>query len=230
MSFKLDTLEAMQLQRKFEALARDQFFGVPVKDFAFAGREQLAYLMDAGLKQDSQVLDIGCGVLRAGYWLIHYLDPGCYCGIEPHRGRLELGTHSILEPEILQSKKPRFDSNANFDTSVFGEKFDFFLAYSIWTHACKRQIENMLNGFIRDANDRAAFLLTYQPSGWRHPDYNGDHWVGTSHESEVAGTIAHSFGWIKRQCQTRGLSISKMKRDQAHRHRWLEIRKTQWGR
>src|SRR5213082_1830019 len=81
MSFKLDTLEAMQLQRKFEALARDQFFGVPVKDFAFAGREQLAYLMDAGLKQDSQVLDIGCGVLRAGYWLIHYLDPGCYCGI-----------------------------------------------------------------------------------------------------------------------------------------------------
>ncbi len=225
MNSKLDDLAATQLQKKFEALAGDQFFGVPAKDFAFAGREQRAYLINAGLKRDSKVLDIGCGVLRAGYWLIHYLDPGCYCGIEPHRGRLELGMHSILEPETLQSRKPRFDSNANFDTSVFGEKFDFFLAYSIWTHASKRQIETMLNGFVRDASDRAAFLLTYQPSGWRYPDYNGDHWVGTSHECEVAGTIAHSFGWIKQQCRMRGLSLRKLKRDKAHRHRWLEIRK-----
>ncbi len=136
----------MRLQRKFEELARNQFYGVPVENFEFAGREQLIYLLNAGLTPDCKVLDIGCGVLRAGYWLIHFLDPGCYCGIEPHKGRLEIGTQNILEPGVLTSKSPRFDTNVNFDTSVFGEKFDFFLAYSIWTHAGKRQIQTMLDG------------------------------------------------------------------------------------
>ena len=215
----------MHLQQKFEALARDQFYGVPVKNFEFAGREQLNYLLNAGLKPNSKVLDIGCGVLRAGYWLIHFLEPGCYCGIEPHQGRLETGVHTILEPEILKSKEPRFDSNPNFNTSVFGEKFDFFLAYSIWTHASKGQIQTMLNGFVRDSNDDAAFLLTFLPSSWRHRDYNGDQWVGTSHESDVAGTIAHSLRWIKLQCKERGLTVRKLGRDKAHRHRWLKIRK-----
>src|SRR5262249_28454933 len=105
------------------------------------------------------------------------------------------------------------------------EKFDFFLAYSIWTHASKRQIEMMLDGFIRDSNDQATFLLTYLPSGWRHGDYRGDQWVGTSHESDVAGTIAHSFRWIKVQCAERGLTVRKLDRDKAHRHRWLELRR-----
>src|SRR5437588_3775537 len=213
----------MGLQEKFEALAGDRFYGIPVENFELSGRQQFMYLLRAGLNPDSKVLDIGCGVLRAGYWLIHFLEPRCYCGIEPHQGRLETGVHTILEPEILKSKEPRFDSNPNFNTSVFGEKFDFFLAYSIWTHASKRQIQATLDGFVRDSNDRARFLLTYLPASWRHPDYTGDQWFGTSHESDVAGTIAHSFRWIKTQCHQRGLTIRKLGRDKAHRHPWLEL-------
>src|SRR6202023_2687727 len=208
----------MRLQKKFEALERDKFYGVQVRNFEFAGREQLTYLLNAGLNPASKVLDIGCGALRAGYWLIHFLDPECYCGIEPHKGRLEAGIHHILEPEILKCKTPRFDANPNFDTSVFGERFDFFLAYSIWTHASKRQIQTMLEGFVRHSQDHAAFLLTFLPSSWRHPDYKGDRWLGTSHESDVTGTIAHSFRWIKTQCAERKLTVRKLNRDKAHRH------------
>src|SRR3989440_11695222 len=103
-----------------------------------------------------------------------------------------MGVKVILEPDVLNSKRPQFDTNSHFDTSVFGEKFDFFLAYSIWTHASKRQIQAMLDGFVRDSNDRARFLLTYLPASWRHPDYTSDQGFGTSHESSLAGTIAHS--------------------------------------
>lgn len=215
----------MNLQEKFETLARDLFYGIPTENFAISGREQFIYLLRAGLNPDSKVLDIGCGVLRAGYWLIHFLDPGCYCGIEPHQERLELGTNKILEPEILRWKRPRFDTNANFDTSVFNEKFDFFLAYSIWTHASKKQIQVMLDNFVRHTRPNAAFLLTYQPASWRYPDYKGDSWVGTSHESETAGTITHSFRWIKEQCRDRRLDFRKLPRDRAQGHRWLELRK-----
>lgn len=215
----------MSLQEKFEELARDRFYGVPAKNFELSGREQFIYLLQAGLTPQSKVLDIGCGVLRAGYWLIHFLDPDCYCGIEPHQGRLDLGRNQILEPQVLQCKRPRFDTNADFDASVFSEQFDFFLAYSIWTHAPKKQIQLMLENFVRYTRPNAAFLLTYQPASWRYPDYNGDSWVGTSHESETAGTITHSFRWIKEQCRGRRLDIRKLPRDRAQGHRWLELRK-----
>src|SRR5882672_7511379 len=116
----------MKLQKRAEIQGEKKFLGVPVKDFEKAGREQLAYLLTAGLNPESKVVDVGCGVLRGGYWLIHFLNPGNYCGIEPHKERLETGIQNILEPEMLEVKRPRFDMNPFFDTSVFGEKFDFF--------------------------------------------------------------------------------------------------------
>jgi hypothetical protein len=78
----------MKIQKKAETLSEQTFLGFPSADFEKAGREQLSYLLLAGLNPDSKVVDVGCGVLRAGYWLIHFLDPGCYFGIEPHRGGL----------------------------------------------------------------------------------------------------------------------------------------------
>jgi hypothetical protein len=71
-------------------------------------------------------LDIGCGCLRAGYWLIHFLNPRCYFGMEPNRTMLEAGIEKILEPGLIDLKRPRFDCNADFDFSIFGERFDFF--------------------------------------------------------------------------------------------------------
>jgi hypothetical protein len=213
----------MNLQQKAEMLGEKTFLGVPVKDFEKGGRELFRYLLSAGLNPDSKVVEIGCGVLRGGYWLIHFLDPGCYCGIEPHVGRLEMGTSTVLEPEVLKAKRPRFDTNPHFDTSVFGEKFDFFLAYSIWTHASKPQLQTMLDSFLRDAKEGGVFLTSYLPAGWRHRDYQGDKWTGTSHESDVPGLIYHDFQWIKAESDHRGLITRKLGRDETYGQFWLEI-------
>jgi hypothetical protein len=215
----------MRLQQKAEMLGEKTFLGVPVRDFETGGRELFIYLVNSGLTPDCKLVDIGCGVLRGGYWLIHFLDPGCYCGIEPHKGRLDMGTQVILEPEVVAAKQPRFDTNSSFDTSVFGEKFDFFLAYSIWTHASKLQIQTMLNAFLRDSNDDAVFLTSYLPASWRHPDYRGDEWHGTSHESEKPGCIYHSRRWIKAECARRNLIMRELGRDKTYDQDWLEITK-----
>jgi hypothetical protein len=215
----------MKLQRKAEILSEKFFLGFPSTDFEKAGREQLIYLLTAGLNTDSKVIDIGCGVLRAGYWLIHFLDPGCYLGIEPHTGRLEAGVNTILEPEVLEAKRPRFDTNPHFDTSVFGEKFDFFLAYSVWTHASKRQIRVMLDSFLRDSTEEGTFLTSYLPSGWKKPDYQDDRWHGTSHDSDVRGCIHHSLRWLKIECDRRGLVMLGLGRDQTYGQSWLEIKR-----
>jgi len=67
------TLDAMTLQQRFEALAKDKFLGVPVEGFE-AGGKQLRYLLRAGLNPSSKLVDLGCGVLRAGYWIIRFLE------------------------------------------------------------------------------------------------------------------------------------------------------------
>ena len=128
-------------------------------------------------------------------------------------------------PGRWNEKRPRFDGNSKFDTSVFSEKFDFFLAYSIWTHASKPQIQTMLEGFLRDSTGQGKFLTTYLPTTSMRRDYRGDKWYGTSHESEVPGCIRHDFKWIRAECEIRGLSVSQLTRDVTHGQSWLLLEK-----
>src|SRR4030095_5999432 len=97
-------------------------------------------------------------------WAIHFLNAGCYFGIEPHTGRLALG-HHLLEPGVLEAKRPRFDSHAEFDLTVFGQTFDFIMADSIWTHAANGQIETMLDSVMKVMHERSILLAGFLPSG-----------------------------------------------------------------
>jgi glycosyl transferase family 4 len=210
--------------------AEGGFLGVPIEEFEAEGRLQLVVLLRHGLRPDSKLLDIGCGCLRGGYWLIHFLQPGCYCGIEPRRDRLQLGLGHLFEPAVLVDKQPRFDHNAELDSSVFGERFDFFLARSIWTHASKPQIARMLDAFLRDTHPAAIFLTSYVPPEPPHrPELMGEAWIGTGLESNVPGIAYHSFEWIARECRARGLDVRETSQDDYGGQRWLLVRRAEEG-
>ena len=128
----------------------------------------------------------------------------------------------ILEPDIESIKQPRFDTNPEFDSGVFDMKFDFFLAYSIWTHASKPQIETMLDNFLRDSNPGGVFLTSILPAVWPRRDYRGKGWFGTSHESDQPGCIRHSLKWIAGECRLRGLRVRRLGRERDGQT-WLQI-------
>jgi hypothetical protein len=219
----------VKLQQKAEELSKEIFLGGRVDFFEPVGRLQLILLLKEGLYPDSKVLDIGCGCLRGGYWLIHFLDPDCYFGIEPNREMLEAGIEYFLEPGLLEMKRPKFDSNPNFASSVFGEKFDFFMARSIWTHASKAHIQTMLDGFLRDSRDNGVFLTSYKRASLFRRDYKVERWVGRSHESDIPGSVHHSLRWIQNECQQRGLVAVEI-RERAYNYGsqvWLKIAKKQ---
>ncbi len=201
------------------------FVGGPVKDFEKLGRLQLMLLLQEGVYPHSKVLDIGCGCLRGGYWLIHFLNPHCYCGIEPNQAMLRAGLEQLLEPEVIQTKYPRFDYNDHFDSSVFGERGDVFLARSIWTHASKAHIEQMLDAFACDGAEHAVFLTSFLPARWLLPDYTGSAWVGRSHESQRPGFTFHWREWITAACRWRGLPVEALNGWRANGQRWLKITK-----
>ncbi len=215
----------MTVQERAEALAGQVFLGGPVRDFERVGRLQLITLLREGLEPRSRVLDIGCGCLRGGYWLIHFLEPDRYCGIEPNRAMLDAGLTHLLEPEERERKRPRFDHNADFDTSVFGETFDVFLARSIWTHASKDQIRTMLDGFVRDTADHAVFLTSYLRAGLLLRDYRGNRWVGRSATSDRPGLVFHRFDGIRAECRARGLAVTQLREGRANGQVWLRITK-----
>lgn len=215
------------MERANELEAEGIFLGGPAELFELAGQKLLITLLSQGLRPSSKVLDIGCGCLRGGYWLIHFLDKGGYFGIEPNVGMLEAGTRLLLEPGLMDLKSPRFDHNADFDFTVFGEKFDYFVARSIWTHASKQQIQTTLDGFSNNATYGGTFLTSYIRPKMFEKEYMGRAWVGKSHESQKAGLVRHSFGWIQTECSKRGLVADELK-ESAYNfggQQWIRIKR-----
>jgi SAM-dependent methyltransferase len=98
------------------------------------GALQLSILAAAGMREYHSLLDVGCGSLRAGRFLIPYLEAGRYCGIDPEEAVVATGIRGELGESMLTLRRPRFTYRADFDASEFGERFDFAIAQSIFTH------------------------------------------------------------------------------------------------
>jgi SAM-dependent methyltransferase len=216
------------------------FVGGPVKQFASVGRMQLEMLLHEGLWPQARVLDVGCGCLRGGYWLMHFLDRGCYFGIEPNAAMLQAGLDVIVEPEVVDSADAHFSHNDGFDFSEFGVAFDFLLARSVWTHASPQQIATMLDSFVA-TSPAGVLLASYRPADplpalaarWpdlarRIPVRGADEardWVGRSHQSDASGIVRYPFRRLAEECERRRLRVRQLDYGVANDQRWLRIEK-----
>lgn len=66
----------MNRQQTAASCGKKKFLAVPVRDFEAAGQEQVKYLLVAGMRPRSRVVDLGCGVLCGGYCLISFSPRG----------------------------------------------------------------------------------------------------------------------------------------------------------
>src|SRR5215469_12326092 len=205
------------------AAARGRFLGGPASTYHALGAHQLVTLLEQGLEPSSRILDVGCGCLRAGYWLMQFLDKGNYFGIEPNKDMLVMGLSEIIPKGLVEEKAPHFDHNDSFDFGVFAEQFDFVLARSVWSHAAPSQIDQMLSQFARHSPN-GVFLTSYCRASLFHPQYAGTSWVGRSHQSNVGGFVYYRLSWIRERCKAHGLKVIELKRNIAEQI-WLRITK-----
>lgn len=245
------------LQERAEQLAERMFIGGDVRDFERMGLSVLDVLLREGMRPDSRVLDVGCGALRIGYWLMRFLDPGRYFGIEPNVQMREAGVRELAGADLVERSRSRFDSNDRFDFSVFGERFDYLVARSIFTHASRAQISAALASFAATGAPGAVFMASYYPAGKtfeltnrlrvlenvasaapldvlspliaRIPpmgstgEYEGEQWVGRSHESDEPGVIHYSLRWLSGEAAAHGLKVQLMPYPVYHRQYWLRF-------
>jgi hypothetical protein len=210
---------------------RGLFVGCPVHLFEHTAKDTFCLALMEGMSPAATVLEIGCGCLRTGYWFVQYLNPGRYFGIEPNAKMLDAGRELILG-RLEAEKSPQFSNNEDFDFGVFGRTFDFVIAFSIWSHASKSQIETMLDQFKKTANPEGKFLASWIPpgdeisdrgGGLQLPDYQGTSWVGRSHKSDQPGMVAHSRSWLTHAVVSRGLSLKFFEGFTTLRQSWLVI-------
>ena len=139
------------------------FTGGPIDRFGEVGRQTFKSLKAAGVRRTSKVLDVGCGALRLGYWLVRFLEADCYCGLDPNPKYVQAGLKHAIGEKVAKVKRPRFDHNMEFDFSVFGVKFDYIVARSIFSHASPEQVCKVLDSFRDNSSEIGVMLVSYRP-------------------------------------------------------------------
>jgi SAM-dependent methyltransferase len=127
------------------------------------GRVQFEFLMGQGLEPGHYVLDVGCGALRAGVWLVPYLEPGHYFGIDINPSLIRAGLWE-LERAALAERCPPSNLRVTDDFDAhFGVAFDAAIAQSLFTHIPLVLIDRCLA--------RVAEVMA--PGGRLFASYNG---------------------------------------------------------
>jgi len=146
----------------------------PAERYDLFSAVQFNLLTFLGLREHHYLLDVGCGSLRAGRLFIPYLQPGHYYGVEPEAWLVQQGIERELGADLVRLKRPVFSHDDRFTFSALGQRFDFLLAYSIFSHASQDQIRRCLSEARQVMQPGAIFAATFAEGP---DDYQGDRWV-----------------------------------------------------
>src|SRR5687768_5060480 len=83
------------------------YVGRPTQ-YDFMGATQFNLLCTLGLRANHNLLDVGCGSLRAGRLFIMYLDENRYFGTEPNEWLIEDAIKNQVGTDLIRLKKPQF--------------------------------------------------------------------------------------------------------------------------
>ncbi len=168
------------------------------------GRLQLETMIRLGLRPHHRLLDIGCGSLRAGKRLIPYLDTGRYFGIEPNEWLVKEGIEKEVGARLMERKRPRFHSDADFTLTAFDERFDFMIAQSIFSHASPAQIERCLAQARLALAERGILAANFLEA---EQDYAGTEWV-------YPDCCGYTLGFFERAAARHGLGCERLPLDE----------------
>lgn len=161
----------------------------PPTQFDFMGATQFRLLTSLGLREEHHLIDIGCGSLRSGRYLLNYLLPGRYTGVEPNPWLWQQAVENELGADLITLKSPRFLAEDDFQlTKVVASSADYIVAQSIYSHTGQDALLTSLKAAARSLNGNGQYLFTVVT-----PDNMGA-------QNMAAG--AESSGWIYPKCVT----------------------------
>jgi SAM-dependent methyltransferase len=145
------------------------------------GRLQFDYLLGHGLKPTDRFLEIGCGNLRAGRFVIDYLDTGNYYGIDISPDILFAAQDTLTEYK-LQDKLPHLTPVRGLRLEFLPEGyFSVVHAHSVFSHSPIHVIEECLANIGRVLAPGGFFDFTFnRTDGEEHHVLREDFYYRTS--------------------------------------------------
>lgn len=155
----------------------DRSVGSPSRERWLAlGQLQFDYLIEHGLRPHHDVLDIGCGNLRAGWRLAQYLEPGRYHGVDISPDVL-LAANITVERYELQRAEPRLRLVDDLRLGWLpDDRFDVVHAHSVFSHAPIEVVAECFAHVGRVMRPDGWFDLTFNATAGKehhvlHEDY-----------------------------------------------------------
>lgn len=139
---------------------REYIGGNDLYSWFHIGKLQYHFLVDNGLKPSDNFLDIACGSLRLGQFLIPMLDKGKYYGIDGEKRLIADGLSKELLFNLEVKKTPNFSFNYDFDFS-FCKGYDFAIAQSLFTHLNKEDINKCFKNLSSISKTGSKFFFTF---------------------------------------------------------------------
>ena len=124
------------------------------------GKRQYHFLTNEGLESQHKFLDIGCGSLRLGQYLIPLLGTGNYYGLEPEQELVVQGFKNEMLFSIHQKKEPKFAFNYDFNFE-FCESYDYAIAQSVFTHITLEDIRKCFKNLLPISHKDSKFYFTF---------------------------------------------------------------------
>lgn len=131
------------------------------KDFDSMGHEHFNYLQFHKLKPHHVFFDVGCGALRTGQYVIPYLNPGNYYGLDRMPELIEYGLNEVLTPDIVFHNKPKFSVNNEFNCNFIDKQVDYVWCQSLMSHLSTADIKDCLNKISEKLSPSGRIFFTY---------------------------------------------------------------------
>lgn len=163
------------------------------EDWYSIGRLQYFFLVNQGLKPEHNFLDLGCGSLRLGQFLIPYLNKEKYFGLEPEEVLVQCGLKYELPDFLVQKKFPTFSHNYEFKFEKM-HSFDYAIANSIFTHLTPQDITLCFKNLFRKTNASSRFYFTFFEGGSENNPKSGSH-ANRSWRYSMEELIACADNW-----------------------------------
>lgn len=158
------------------------------------GKHQYHYLVSQGLMPQHRFLDIACGCLRLGQYLIPFLEVGHYFGLEGEEVLVEAGLQHELLPAVVSLKKPKFSFNYDFNFD-FVDTFDYAIAQSLFTHLTIEDIAKCFTKLMPKANSNSRFYFTYFEGNSAENPTESHANLGWRYSVEELRAAAEGAGW-----------------------------------
>jgi cyclopropane fatty-acyl-phospholipid synthase-like methyltransferase len=126
------------------------------------GRAQFDFLTRMGIEPSNRIIDIGCGDLRGGRYIIEYVEKGNYMGIDISEEAIKRGWKNIKKNDLLEkSPSLRVNDDLRFKEFTVIENFNIVFANSVLTHLSEEYIAECFKHLDRVLDKEGQGFLSY---------------------------------------------------------------------